>query len=418
MILYKKGGDDLQLVERHIIRKSNELYRFIDEYSFKVKNLYNYTNYIIREEFIRTSKDENIKTTIPKEYDLSKLLLKEEVCSNLMAQTSQQTIKLLYKNWKSFFVSIKDWAKNKDKYLGRPKPPQYKHKTKGRCVIIFTNQQCKLKDGVIKFPQKFNSWELKTKIKGNLNQVRIIPSNNQYVVEVVYTVLEKEKLKDNGRYLGIDLGIDNFATVGNNVGVKSIVLNGKSLKSINQYYNKQVAFYKPKAKKFNNLDITNRILSITNKRNNKINDYMHKYSRIIINEAIKLDCNTIVIGNNKEWKQDINMGSVTNQNFVSIPYSKFIDMVKYKCELEGISFVTTEESYTSGTSLLDDELPIKYNYNKSRRLKRGLFKSNKGILINADLNGACQIIKKVFPKAFADRIEGVALHPVRLKLAN
>ena len=115
MILYKKGGDNLQLVERHIIRKSSEFYKFIDEYSFKVKNLYNYTNYIIREEFIRTSKDENIKTTIPREYDLAKFLSKEEVYSNLMVQTSQQTIKLLYKNWKSFFLSIKDWSKNKDK---------------------------------------------------------------------------------------------------------------------------------------------------------------------------------------------------------------------------------------------------------------------------------------------------------------
>lgn len=418
MIIYKKGGDNLQLVERHIIKKSNKFYKFIDEYSFRVKNLYNYANYIIREEFIRTSRDENIKTTIPKEYDLSKLLSKEEVYSNLMAKTSQQTIKLLYKNWKSFFVAIKDWSKNKDKYNGKPNLPKYKHKTKGRCVIIFTNQQCKLKDGIIKFPQKFNSWEIKTTIKGNLNQVRIVPSNNQYIVEVVYTVSEKEKLKDNGRYLGIDLGIDNFTTIGNNVGAKPIILNGKSLKSINQYYNKKVAFYKSKAKKFNNLDVTNRILRITNKRNNKLNDYMHKYSRIVVNEAIKLNCNTIVIGNNKEWKQEVNLGSVTNQNFVSIPYSKFLNMVKYKCELEGINLITTEESYTSGTSLLDNELPIKSNYNKSRRIKRGLFKSNSGILINADLNGASQIIKKVFPKAFVDGIEGVALHPVRLNLAN
>ena len=394
------------------------MYNFIDEYAFKVKNLYNYTNFIIREEFIRTSKNDSVKTTIPREYDLSKILSKEDVYSNLMAKTSQQTIKLLYKNWKSFFASIKDYPKNKHKYKGRPKLPKYKHKTNGRCVIIFTNQQCKLKDGIIKFPQKFNSWELKTTVKGNLNQVRIIPSNNQYVVEVVYTVTEKEKLKDNGRYLGLDLGIDNFATVGNNVGAKPIILNGKSLKSINQYYNKKVSYYKSKAKKFNGLDITNRILRITNKRNNKITDFMHKYSRVVINEAIKLNCNTIVVGNNKDWKQEINLGKVTNQNFVSLPFSRFISMLEYKCKLDGINFVTTEESYTSGTSLLDDELPIKTNYNKSRRVKRGLFKSNTGKLINSDVNGAYQIIKKVFPNAFADGIEGVVLHPVRLNLAN
>ncbi len=125
----------MQLVERHIIRKSNEFYKFIDEYSFKVKNLYNYTNYIIREEFIRTSKDENVKTTIPREYDLTKLLSKEEIYFNLMAQTSQQTIKLLYKNWKSFFVSIKDWSKNKNKYNGKPSLPKYKDKDKGDVLL-------------------------------------------------------------------------------------------------------------------------------------------------------------------------------------------------------------------------------------------------------------------------------------------
>ena len=145
---------------------------------------------------------------------------------------------------------------------------------------------------------------------------------------------------------------------------------------------------------------------------------MHKYSRIVVNEAIKLNCNTIIVGNNKDWKQEVNLGKVTNQNFVSLPFSRFISMLEYKCKLDGINFVTTEESYTSGTSLLDDEPPIKTNYNKSRRVKRGLFRSNEGKFINADLNSACQIIKKVFPKAFADGIEGVVLHPVRLNLAN
>ena len=135
MIIYKKGGDTLKLVERHIIKKSSNFYKFIDEYSFKVKNLYNYANYIIREEFIRTSKDENVKTTIPNEYDLSKLLSKEEIYSNLMAKTSQQTIKLLYKNWKSFFVSIKDYWKNPSKYTSRPKLPNYKDKEKGDVLL-------------------------------------------------------------------------------------------------------------------------------------------------------------------------------------------------------------------------------------------------------------------------------------------
>ena len=394
-------------VEKHIIKENHKYYKMLDEYCFKSKNLYNFANYHVRKRFIESG--EWLKYN-----EMDKLFKQEgkdfDYRNMPVASSAQQCLRLLEKNWKSFFASVKDWAKHKDKYTGRPKLPKYLKKN-GRNLIILVNTNCKIKDGIIRFPKSFNGFTLNTKVD-NLQQVRIIPRNKYIVVEVVYKINIKEQLKDNGRYLGIDIGLNNLATVVNNVGETPIVINGKSLKSINQYYNKKVSHYKKIAKRINNLDYTNRINSITNKRNRKVDDYLHKASKTIIEYALGLNCNTIVIGNNKDWKRDCKMTKKVNQNFVGLPHQRLIEMIQYKAENVGLNVVLTEESYTSGTSFLDNEEPIKKNYNKDRRVYRGLFKSNKGILINADVNGAYQIMKKVFPKAFADGIEGVGLHPV------
>ncbi|AIS51798.1 transposase, IS605 OrfB family [Thermoanaerobacter kivui] len=162
---------------------------------------------------------------------------------------------------------------------------------------------------------------------------------------------------------------------------------------------------------------SNRIKKLSIKRDNKIKDLMHKISRFIVNWCKQYDVDTLVVGYNSGWKQEIELGKINNQNFVSVPFYDFINMLKYKCEEEEINFILVEESYTSGCSFLDGEEVNKTNYNPHRRIKRGLFKSNKGILINADVNSAYNIIRKVFPKAFAEGIEGVGLHPVRLNIA-
>jgi putative transposase len=167
----------------------------------------------------------------------------------------------------------------------------------------------------------------------------------------------------------------------------------------------------------NNLDYTKRMNKLTIKRNNKINDFIHKASKWVVDYALALDINTIIIGNNKNWKRESKMSKKVNQSFVGIPHQDFINKIIYKAENVGIKVIITEESYTSGTSFLDGELPIKENYNKSRRIHRGLFKSNNGTLINADLNASYQIMKKVFPKAFTEGIEGVGLHPIRVNVA-
>ncbi|NFO25330.1 IS200/IS605 family element transposase accessory protein TnpB, partial [Clostridium botulinum] len=166
-------------------------------------------------------------------------------------------------------------------------------------------------------------------------------------------------------------------------------------------------YYKEIAKRMNNLDYTNRMNRLTIKRNNKIIDFIHKASKKIIDYALKNNINTIIVGNNKDWKRKSNMSKLVNQSFVGIPHQEFINKLIYKCENVGLNIIITEESYTSGTSFLDNELPIKENYNKKRRVYRGVFVSNNGIKINADVNGAYQIMRKVFSNVKADEIEGI-----------
>jgi putative transposase len=328
---------------------------------------------------------------------------------------------VLDKNWKSFYESIKDWSKNPDKYLGRPKLPKYKDKEKGRKELILTNVQSKIINGYIFFsfnPLKGLNNKYKTNVKDKLMQTRFIPKGKNYVMEIVYETDIPDIVENkNNNIVGIDLGVDNLATVSNNIGVQPFIINGKPLKSINQYYNKKMSELKSELKLNHDMEWSNRLQRLTTKRNNKVYDYVHKASKYIVDWCVQNNIDTVVIGRNKNWKQESDMGKRVNQNFISIPFEQFIQKIKYKCENNGINFIETEESYTSGTSFLDGEKPVKENYDKSRRITRGLFKTKGGELINADLNGAYQIIHKVFPNAFSDGIEGVGLHPVRLNIA-
>ena len=337
------------------------------------------------------------------------------------AQSAQQTLRLLDTNWKSFFISIKNWSKNKDKYMGKPRLPRYKPKD-GKMVLIVTSQQVRQKDNLLHLPKSFQGFTIRPRCVTlpnfeRLNQIRFILQNQVFCVEIVYSVsIADTLLQDNGRYMSIDLGLDNLATVVTNTGSHPLIINGKGLKSINQYYNKKKAHYQSVAKQMNNRHYTNRLYRLTQKRNLKVEDYLHKASRYVVDFALKYQINTIVIGNNKNWKQSSSLGKVTNQAFVSIPYQKLIDKICYKAELCSIQVILSEESYTSGTSFLDNESPQKDSYNKKRRVHRGLFVSNNGVKINADVNAAYQIMKKVFPNEFSDGIGGVVLHPVRVNI--
>ena len=409
----------VQRVEKHLIKQNNSFYPMFCDFAHKSKNLYNHANFLVRNEFVKNNKwlrygemDKILKADL--EFDDYKQMP--------TGQSAQQTLRLLEKNWKSFFTAIKDWSKHKDKYLGRPKLPKYKAKN-GKYILILTNQNVKLKGNVLTFPKTFCGFTIIPRFITldnfiSFQQVRFIPDYKSFTVELVYNIEVPDiAYADNGRYLSVDIGLDNLATVVNNVGLKPIVINGKGLKSINKYYNKQISHYREVTKRMNNRDYTNRMDSLTRKRNHKIDDYMHKASKYLVDYALENNFNTIVIGNNKGWKQESSMSKRVNQSFVGIPHMRFIQMVQYKAQNIGLNVILTEESYTSGTSFLDNEEPIKANYNKSRRVQRGLFVSNNAIKINADVNGAYQIMKKVFPKVNSDGIEGVALHPIRVSVA-
>lgn len=388
------------------------------EYTHLAKNLYNHANFLIRNEFTKTGK-------WLRSQDLDKLLRRDNTYLDYTnmptAQSAQQTLRLLDVNWKLFFRDIKDWSKNKDKYSGKPNLPKYKKKD-GKSVLIITNQQIKRQGGVLHFPKSFKKFTMKPRcIHLNnfekINQIRIVPKNQIFCVEIVYSIsINGDTLLDDGRYMSIDLGLDNLATVVTNTGLNPVIVNGKGLKSNNQYYNKKKAYYQSIAKQMNDKRYTNRLYQLTQKRNFKIEDALHKISKYIVDIALENKITTIVIGNNKDWKQSISLGKRTNQSFVSIPHRKLTEKIIYKARNVGINVIITEESYTSGTSFLDGEPPTKAFYNKDRRTHRGLFVSNRGIRVNADVNAAYQIMKKVFPNAFADGIEGVVLHPVRVDI--
>ena len=228
-------------------------------------------------------------------------------------------------------------------------------------------------------------------------------------MEIVSEIEVPDAVESNNRIVGIDLGVNNLITASNNIGKQPFIINGKGLKSINQFYNKRRAELQSELKRRNNKDWSEKLDLITQKRFNRIKNYMHNASSYVIKWCVENQIDTLVVGHNDEWKQKVKLKRVNNQNFTYIPYDMLIKQLAYKCENVGIRFIETEESYTSGTSFLDGELSCKENYDKSRRIKRGLFQSGQG-LINSDVNGSLQIIRKVFPDAFSYGIE-VCLTP-------
>lgn len=400
----------MERTERHVINKNHPMYTACDLLCLQSKNMYNLCNYTIRQAFI--------KDGVVKKYgDLNKELKHTDAFKELGSNSAQMVTKILCKNWKSFLVAVKDYTNNPDKYFAKPKIPKYLKKN-SRFVCTLTNWQTQIHDGYLYFAFKrlkpFNNM-FRTKITGYHLSTRIIPKGGCYVLEIVYQTEPKQMNLDKNRIVSIDLGVNNFVTMANNIGEEPIVINGKGIKSYNQYWNKEIAKYRSIAKITNNLDWTKRLQQLTDKRNFKMDYIMHCASKWIIEYCIKHNIGTIVVGKNNKWKQECDMGKFINQRFVQIPYEMFISKLRYKCEDFSIQFIENEESYTSGTSCLDNELPVKENYNKDRRIHRGLFVSNEGTKINADVNAAYQIMKKVFSN-ITNEIVGEHLHPVIINL--
>ena len=407
-------------VEQHRIKKNHKFFTIIDDLCLKSKNMYNYGNYIIRQEFIETSKEKEQGLRESANWiqynKLFDMVKDSEPYKELGSNVGQATLRKLDKAWKSFFESIKDYGKYPDKYLGRPKMPGYLPKESGRYECDLDNNKFKVIDGYVYFcwkPLKVMNNTFMTNIPEGtkLMQLRFVPKNGEYIMEVVYQIDVPDIEDESERIASIDLGVDNLMTITSNCGVKPLVINGKPLKSINQYYNKKISEMRSELKKRHKADWSKEMQRFTIKRNNKVDDYIQKATKMVIDFCKENNIDTLVCGYNSGWKQESDMGKQVNQKFVGIPYESIVWRLSYKCETAGILFKTPEESFTSGTSFLDEEEPIKENYDKSRRVHRGLFISNNGTKINADVNGSYQITKKVFPNAYSNGIVGVGLHP-------
>ena len=368
----------LQLTQQIIITQKHKYYAGLDYLCLLAKNLYNVALYNIRQQYFKDKTYLNYNT-------LDKLLFSNVDYKAIpYRQSAQQILRSVDKTYSSFFKGIKS-DKNKGKKVRLPK---YKDKEKGRYVLVYTNQCFRYKNNIIKLKGIDGTWYEFYTDKENLQQVRLIPKGNHIVVEIIYNV-EYELKDDNNRYASIDLGLNNIVALSSNV-CNSILYNGRPLKSINRYYNKHKA--ELQSKLVNNKYTSKRINRLTFRRNNKIKDYMHKLSSAIIQYMETNTLNTLIVGKNDGWKTNICIGRVNNQNFVSIPYNMLIQMLEYKCKLAGINVIIVNEAYTSKCSFLDEETIQKHDIYKGKRVKRGLFVSNKGIKINADINGSLNIM--------------------------
>ncbi|NET40737.1 transposase [Okeania sp. SIO2B3] len=408
----------MKLVERHIIQTNHRFYDEIDRLCLLSKNLYNYANYLVRQSFI-------FENNCRHYYDLQKTLSTQSDYQAMPAKVSQQILMILDRNWKSFLAANEVYKQNPSKFNARPRLPRYKNKITGRNIVVYTTQAIsnrQLKQGIIN-PSKTGIY-LKTLVPtSQIKQVRLVPRINHYVIEVIYEKCEKQYELEKNRCASIDIGLNNLATLTfNQAGIKPLLINGRPLKSINQYYNKVKSCLQSQLQENSS---SKRLKKLCNKREFKINDYLHKASRLIIDTLINQKIGRLIIGHNEEWKQKINLGKRNNQNFVSVPYNKLIEMLSYKAKMVGIDVIITEESYTSASSFIDNDLiPVYKEGEKNhvtfsgKRIKRGLYRTASKRLINADVNGSLNIMKKAVPNAFDYGIEGVVVHPVRITPAK
>jgi putative transposase len=393
----------MQLTEHHILSRGDSRFALIDRAAFAAKNLYNAANYLVRQSFIT---DEGYLNY----YDVHAQMKAHEVYQALPRKVSQQVLRMLDKNWQAFFAAMRVYRENPGKFRKRPGLPRYLHKTEGRYALVYTIQALSkpaLARGVI-VPSGL-AIEIRTK-QTRIAQVRIVPKGQFYVMEVVYEKDVEPAAVDPNLVAGIDVGLNNLAAItSNKPGFAPVLVNGRPAKYINQGYNKRRAQLQAK---LGQPGRTKRMERLTTKRTRQINHYLHTHSRRIIDVLVAEGIGTLVIGKNDGWKQEISIGKRNNQNFVQVPHARFIQMLTYKAELVGIQVILTNESHTSKCSFLDDEPICHHEQYAGKRIKRGLFRAASGQLINADVNGAYNILRKAIPGAFGQGKAGVVVHPV------
>ena len=406
----------MQLVEQHVIRQNDPRYAAIDAAAFASKNLYNVANFLVRQTYLH----ENVYLNVAAVYHRIK---DHDAYRTLPRKVSNDVLRQLERNWRAFFAARDAWQVDPSQFLGRPRIPGYKDKQAGRNLLIYDLQALSapaLRRGEV-IPSQLGI-TIPTR-HTTVKQLRIIPRKGYYVAEVVYEREAVQAKVDPTRYVSVDIGLNNLATLASDkAGFVPRIVNGRPVKSINQFYNKRKAVLQSRLK---HPGTTAQMERLTTHRTRQIDHYLHTASRRIIDLLVAEGIGTLVIGKNPLWKQSVGIGRRNNQNFVSVLHARFIEMLTYKAELVGIRVCITEESYTSKASFLDaDPLPI-YGAPaletppifSGKRVKRGLYRAADGQHINADVNGAYNILRKALPDAFGNLgkgIAGAAVHPVQL----
>ncbi|MCE7741856.1 MAG: IS200/IS605 family element transposase accessory protein TnpB [Candidatus Heimdallarchaeota archaeon] len=387
----------------------------------QVKNLYNRANFLIKK-----SLDKNKKFL--SYYELNSLLKPEECYRTLPAHTAQHTLKLLSRNWKAYFQALKEWKNHPQKFLAQPRAPRYKPKD-GEGVAIVTNQQTRLRNSWVIFPKKVGFY-YKTRLTARckLKEVRIVPRKVGYTLEIVYEKILPKQFTKRTRKGAIDLGTTNLVAFVDNLGNQAIVVkdHGKGIKSIIQYYQKRQkelkARYVQQQKKMlkhqQKLVYGPAYYKLREKFRKKLKNALHHLTTYLVELFVERDLHEVIIGYNPLWKQQVNLGKKITQMFVSVPFLKIIQQLKYKAEERGILVDTVLEDYTSKSSFLDNEFPQKRAKYAGKRHPRGMFTSNLGHKINSDVNAAYNILIKSDPNALPSRsvdgVGGYVMYPRRV----
>ena len=333
----------------------------------------------------------------------------------VQSNSVQAIRRTLYSEVKSFFKALEQWKKTPEKFTGRPKFPKYSRSTDKRIIEIYQVSKVD-NDGYwmipmnVEFRKRFGSIKIrmpKNLLNKKISYIEIVPKQKGRFFEVHYTYevqisQMKKQPTTTVNVLSCDLGVDRLMSCTSNYG-DTFLIDGKKLKSINQYFNKTISQQQQKniENGISKRMITNQTAELWNKRERQINGYISQAVGLLFKKVKELNIDTIVISYNAGWKQECDMGKKNNQKFVQIPFKKLISAIENKCLKDGIRFKKQEESYTSKASFLDrDMIPVwsvndKSNYSFSgKRINRGLYRSKTGRCIQADINGALNILRK------------------------
>ena len=386
----------MQLTERHLVKPNHELYKTLDDLTFKAKNLYNHGLYLYRQSYFEHKKNPDVPVLTWAKID--NILRKQghEDMRALPSKVANAVLKNLGESITSFWKLVR--LKRESGLAQKPKLPHYLHKTEGRYPLSFNYQTFGAKRGsnneLFLCPKGLNL-PIPTRV-AKPKQVRIVPSHNNFIIEVIYNVDERAP-KSTSKYAGIDLGVDNFATVTFSTQNKPLIIKGLELKSVNQGYNRLTS----KAQEL--LPVTQKtsksIHRLWSRRSWILKTKIHQMTAFLATLFDEMQIEKVFIGKNTGWKQNLPFGKKVKQRFAYLPYETFIKQLQYKCKLRGITVVIQEESYTSKASFLDgDDIPVYGETDNpkfsGRRIKRGLYRSGNGQLINADVNGSYNILRK------------------------